>query len=78
MGDSIEANFDTVAATLHTAAADAVTTLRAGLFSESASTRIRAAVAIVNLSIMSSEIKSLEDRLLKLERRLEHEARSNT
>jgi hypothetical protein len=62
------ANFEKVAERLQAAAADAVAILHAGLWDGSASTRIRTAVAILNLAI-SEEIKGLENRLSVLERR---------
>jgi hypothetical protein len=67
--DSEQANFDHAADALNTAAADAVATLRAGLFSESPATRIREAVAILNLAITTGEIRALEDRLFRVEQR---------
>jgi hypothetical protein len=65
----MRSNFDEVAAKLHKAAGDAVGTLHAGLFSESAATRIRAAVAILNLAITFAEINDLANRILMLEQR---------
>jgi len=61
-------NFEDAASALNTSAADAVATLRAGLFSESAATRIRAAVAILNLALITVEIRDLETRLLRVEK----------
>ena len=62
-------NFEQVVAELEAAAAGAVGTLKAGLFCGSPSTRIRAALAILNLTITSVEIRDLQNRLSALERR---------
>ena len=62
-------NFERVLAKLQAAAASSVATLRAALFEGSPATRIRAAAAILNLAITSTEIRDLETRLSALERR---------
>jgi len=62
-------NFDEVAARLQAAALHAVATLHAGLFEGPPSTRIRAALAIVNLATTSAKISDLESRIGALERR---------
>jgi hypothetical protein len=62
-------NFEKVLAKLQAAAAASVATLHSSLFDGSASTRIRAASAILNLAITSEEIGDLEKRLSALEGR---------
>jgi hypothetical protein len=71
MDYSIPANSAKTTAALNAAAADAVATLRCGLFSESAVMRIRAAVAILNLAITTAEINYLESRLRRVEEEFE-------
>lgn len=61
-------NFEEVTSKLEAAAADAVTVLHAALFDSSASTRIRAAVAILNFGMISEESRDLDSRLAQLER----------
>ncbi len=62
-------NFEHVLAKLQAAAADAVAILHAGLFEGTPATKIRAALAIVNLATTFVEMKDLEGRLVALERR---------
>ena len=62
-------NFEKVVAKLQAAAAGAVATLHAGMFCGSGSTRIRAAAAILNLTITSTQIEDLSERVRALERR---------
>ena len=68
-GRRCRTNFEKVVAKLQAAAASSVATLHASLFDGSPSTRIRAASAILNLTITAAEITDLEKRLRALERR---------
>lgn len=60
-------NSEEVAARLEAVAPDAVAVLHAALFDGSRSTRIRAALAILNIAIISTEIKALESHVSRLE-----------
>lgn len=62
-------NFEKALARLQASAAGAVATLQRSLFDGSPSTRIRAASAILNLTVTAAEITDLEKRLRALERR---------
>ena len=57
-----------VAATLEAATGDAVAILHAGLFEGPPSTRIRAAVAILNFGAIAAENRDLDRRITELER----------
>lgn len=62
-------SFEEAMAKLKAAAPDAVSTLHAGLFDPSASTRMRAAAAILNFGTIFAEIGDLKSRVSVLERR---------
>lgn len=62
------ANSEEFLARLRAAAIDAVAVLSAGLLDSTPAIRIRAAVAILNLGTIATEIEELENRLIVLER----------
>ncbi|MGO9606228.1 MAG: hypothetical protein ACLQAT_23020 [Candidatus Binataceae bacterium] len=61
-------SIEDVALRLEASGIEAVDTLRAGLFDDSAAIRLRAAVGILNLGKIAAEIGELENRVAALEK----------